>query len=53
MLQEIFYWFIASFVAAGFWFVGVLMAGLGQRRKSRRIQQGIAAYLLHKTAARE
>ena len=52
MLQEIFYWLIASIVVAGGWRVGLFLAGIGQRRKSRRIQQGINEYLFRKTTAR-
>jgi hypothetical protein len=52
MLQEILGWLIASFVVAGFWRVGVLISGIGQRRKMRRIHQGIAEYLFQKTAAK-
>jgi hypothetical protein len=52
MLQEIFYWLIASIIAAGFLRVGIiLISGIGQRRKTRRIQQGIAEYLRQKTVA--
>jgi hypothetical protein len=52
MLQEISYWLSAAIVVAGFWCIGLLLAGIGQRRKNRRIQQGINEYLLRKTAAR-
>jgi hypothetical protein len=52
MLQEILAWLIALFVVAGIWRVGVLISGIGQRRKMRRIQQGIAEYLFQKTAAK-
>jgi|GEM_PF-1534375 hypothetical protein len=52
MLQEIVYWLIASFVVAGFWRVGLVISGIGQRRKIRRIQQGIAEYLFQKTLAK-
>lgn len=51
MLQEVFYWLIASFVAAGVWRLGILIFGIAQRRKSRRIQRGITEYLVQKTAA--
>jgi hypothetical protein len=51
MLQEIFYWLIASFVAAGVWRLGVIISGIAQRRNSRRIQRGITEYLVQKTAA--
>jgi hypothetical protein len=52
MLQEIFCWIIALLIVAGFWRVGVLIAGIAQRQKIRRIQRGIAEYLRRKTAAK-
>ena len=52
MPQEILSWLIALFVVAGFLRVGVLISGIGQRRKMRRIQQGIAEYLFQKAAAK-
>jgi hypothetical protein len=50
MPQEISYWFIASLVVAGFWSAGRLIAQINRRLNSRRVQRGIAEYLLHKTA---
>jgi hypothetical protein len=52
MLQEIAYWLIASIVVVGFGRIGLFLAGIGQRRTNRRIQQGIREYLLQKAAAR-
>ena len=53
MLQEIAYWLIASVIVVGLGRIGFFLAsGIDQRRKHRRIQQGIAEYLLQKTATR-
>ena len=53
MLQEIAYWLIASVVVVGLGRIGFFLArGIGQRRKHRLIQRGIAEYLLQKTAAK-
>jgi len=53
MLQEIAYWLIASVVVVGLGRIGFFLArGIGQRRKHRLIQRGIAKYLLQKTAAK-
>ena len=53
MLQEIAYWLIASVMIVGLGRTGFFLArGIGQRRKHRLIQQGIAEYLLQKTAGK-
>ena len=52
MPQETFYWLIASFIAAGLWSAGHLVAKINRCLNNRRIQRGIAEYLLQKAAAR-
>ena len=52
MRQEIFYCLIASFIIAGIWSAGRLVAKIDRCVNNRRIQRGIAEYLLQKTAAR-
>ena len=53
MSQEILYWFIASFIIiAALWSAGRLLAKINQCLKNRRIQRGVADYLLQKTATR-
>jgi hypothetical protein len=52
MPQEIFYWLIPSFIVAGLWSAGRLVAKINRCRNNRRIQRGIAEYLLQRAAAR-
>ena len=53
MFQEIAYWLIASVVVVALGRIGFFLSnGIDQRRKNRRVQRGIAEYLLHKAAAR-
>jgi hypothetical protein len=52
MLSEIVYWLIALFTVAGFFGVGSLIARINRFLNNRRIQRGIAEYLLQKAAAR-
>jgi hypothetical protein len=49
MAQEIFNGFIASFILAGFWTVGRLIARINRLLNSRRIQRGNAEYLSQKS----
>jgi hypothetical protein len=44
MAQEIFNGFIASFILAGFWTVGRVIARINRLLNSRRIQRGNAEY---------
>ena len=52
MPQVIFYCLIALFIVAGIWSTGRLVAKINRYLNSRRIQRGIAEYVLQKTAAR-
>jgi hypothetical protein len=52
MPQEIFYCLIVAFIVAGFWSAGRVVAKINRRLNNRRIQRGIAEYLLQKAAAR-
>jgi hypothetical protein len=50
-MPEIIYFYLALSSFAGFLLIGVI-ARINRRRNSRRIQRGIAEYLLQKTATR-
>ena len=50
-IPEIIYFYLALSIVAGFLLIGVI-ARINRRRNSRRIQRGIAEYLLQKTATR-
>jgi hypothetical protein len=52
MRQKIFYCLIASFIIAGIWSAGRLITKINRCLQNRRIQRGIAEYLLQKTAAK-
>ena len=52
MPQEIVYCLIASSIVAGVWSAGRFVAKINRRLNNRRIQRGIAEYLLQKAAAR-
>jgi hypothetical protein len=51
MPQQIFYLLVILSIVAGFLLVRVAMARIGQRRKSRGIERGIAEYLSQKAGA--
>jgi hypothetical protein len=52
MPEEIFYLLIILSVVTGFLLIQIVMARIGRRRKSRRLEREIAKYF-HKRAARQ
>jgi hypothetical protein len=50
--EELSYLLVALYIVVGFFLAQIVMAGLGQRRQNRRIEQGIREYL-HQCGGKE
>jgi hypothetical protein len=49
-MPEFFYFFLSLSSIAGFLLIGIVIARIGRRRNSRRMERGIAEYLRQKAA---